>query len=133
MNIPELSHRGLRKFGLTTAGLIAAFFGLGLPWLYGSERSLWPWITAVILVVWSLLLPSSLRLVYRGWMRVALVLGKVNSHVLLSLVFIFVLSPLGMLMRMAGYDPLHRKILTGVRTYRKPSEVRKPDTMENPY
>jgi hypothetical protein len=79
------------------------------------------------------MLPSSLRLVYRGWMRAALILGKANSYVLLSLIYIIVFSPLGILMRMAGYDPLHRKFLAHTSTYRKPSVIKKPDTMERPY
>ena len=131
--IPELSRGGLRKFGLTAAGLIAAVFGLGLPWVYGYTRSWSPWIIAGVFAVWALLLPSSLRLIYRGWMRVALVLGKVNSYVLLSVVFICIVSPAGMLMRMLGYDALQRKFLARASTYRKPSVARRPDAMEKPY
>jgi len=133
MTIPELNPDGLRKFGLITAGLIAGLFGLAMPWLYGYSRPVWPWIILVVLALWSMILPASLRPVYRGWMRVALALGKVNSYLLLGLVFILIFSPAGMLMRLFGYDPLQLKYLAHASTYRKLSVTRKSDHMGRPY
>lgn len=132
-NSTELSPGGLRKFSLIAAGLIAGVFGLAMPWLYGHSRSLWPWIIAAVLVLWGLLLPASLRLVYRAWMSLALVLAKVNSYLLLSLVFIFIISPAGILMRLLGYDPLQRKFLGQAVSYRKTSAAKKTDHMQKPY
>lgn len=132
-NIPELDSNGLRKFGLTMACFIAGMFGLMLPWIYGHSSPSWPWIIAVALTLWSLILPASLRLVYRSWMRVALVFGKVNSYLLLSLVFLFIITPVGLTMRLFGYDPLQLKFVTHVRSYRKLGGVPSRDHMEKPY
>lgn len=132
-NIPDLDPGDLRKFGLTAGGFIAVILGLALPWLYGHPRPLWPWIVGAVLVLWSLILPANLRLVYRGWMRFALIVGKVNSYLLLSIIFIFVFSLAGIVMRLFGYDPLHRTFLTHAGSYRKPSITKKRDHMEEPY
>lgn len=132
-NMPELDSSGLRRFGLTMAGVLAVLLGLVLPWLYGYFSPLWLWILVSVLIAWSLILPTGLRLVYRGWMSFALVFGKVNSYLLLSLVFIFVFLPAGMFMRLVGYDPLQRKTLAHTQSYRKQSVTKEPDTMEKPY
>ena len=36
-------------------------------------------------------------------------LGWINSHIILGLVFIFVLQPIAYIMRLIGYDPLRTK------------------------
>ena len=41
--IPELDRRGLRSFGLTTGLMVAALFGLALPWLLEHQVPIWPW------------------------------------------------------------------------------------------
>ena len=132
-NMPELDSSGLRRFGLTLSGVLAVLLGLVLPWLYGYSSPLWLWILVAVLITWSLILPAGLRLVYRGWMSFALVFGKVNSYLLLSLVFIFVFLPAGMIMRLVGYDPLQREPLAHTQSYRKQSVTKEPDTMEKPY
>lgn len=132
-NIPVLDSRGLRKFGLTMACFIAGLFGLVLPWVYGHPGPLWPWVLAAALTLWSLVLPASLGLIYRGWMRVALVLGRVNTMLLLSLVFLFIITPAGVTMRLFGYDPLKRRFVSHARSYRRPCVVPPRDHMERPY
>lgn len=132
-NIPELDSKGLRKFGMTAAGGIVILFGLVLPWVYDRSSSLWIWIIAAVLVAWSIILPAGLRPVYRGWMRLALILGKVNAMLLLSIVFFFIITPAGVAIRLFGHDPLQRRFDPSARSYRKSSIPRKPDTMEKLY
>jgi hypothetical protein len=133
MIVPVLDPHGLRKFALTTAGLLAGIFGVALPWLFDAAWPLWPWMAAAVLTFWGLLHPASLRPVYRGWMKAAIVLGKGNNLILFSVVYLFILSPVGMLMRWLGYDPLQRRYGTHARSYRKPAPPRLPDHMEKPY
>jgi hypothetical protein len=45
----------------------------------------------------------------RGWMALAGALGYVNSRILLSLVYYVVVTPLGVILRLTGYDPLRRR------------------------
>ena len=73
-------------------------------------------ILGVALVVPALLVPRVLGPVERGWMRLAAVLGAVNTRILLTLVYVAVVTPIGWLRRLGG-DPLHRRLGEGVASH----------------
>ncbi|MBD3403457.1 hypothetical protein GF420_11215 [candidate division GN15 bacterium] len=52
---------------------------------------------------------SVLRRLWAGWKRIALKIGRFNTMVLLGLFYFLILSPLGGLFRLFGWDPLHRR------------------------
>ena len=54
------------------------------------------------------------------------VLGWVNSHIILGLVFIVVLQPIAFIMRLTGYDPL-RSRRTGETTYKENRQGHRTD------
>jgi hypothetical protein len=64
---------------------------------------------ACALFLVGLLLPSLARQFHILWMRLAVALGYINSRILLSLMFYGVFTPYGLLMRLFGRDPLHRR------------------------
>jgi hypothetical protein len=131
--IPELDRKGLREFGLTTGGIVAGLFGLLLPWLLARPWPLWPWMVASVLVVWALLAPDSLRRVYRGWMRLGLLLGAVTTPIILGLVYFLAIVPAGLLMRWLGNDPMARRRDPAAPSYRVESEAIPRDRMERPF
>jgi hypothetical protein len=57
----------------------------------------------------GLLLPPVARRFHILWMRLAVLLGYINSRILLSLMFYGVFTPYGLVMRMFGRDPLRRR------------------------
>jgi hypothetical protein len=61
------------------------------------------------LVVIALLLPALARRFHVLWMKLAGVLGYVNSRILLSLVFYLIFVPYSLVMRLVGRDPLNRR------------------------
>ena len=130
--IPELDRAGLRNFGLTMGAIFAALFGLILPFAFGFAYPLWPWVLALVLAVWALAAPASLRLVYRGWMRLGLLLHRIVSPIVLGVVFFLVVTPFGIVMRLFGGDPMARKAESG-DTCRVESIARDPKHMERPY
>lgn len=132
-DIRELNSTSLRKFAFTSAGFLAFGFGLVMPWLNGYTLPLWPWIIATVLILFGLLQPASLHPVYRGWMKVTLALGKVNTYLMLTVVFFFVVIPAGIVMRLVGYDPMERKFPAPARSCRKPSVAPSPNHMEKPF
>jgi len=131
--IKEASPEALRRFALVTAALIAGVFGISLPWLFGRAWHLWPWVAAGVLAIWGVLHPPSLGPVYRIWMKIALILGRVNGAILLGAVFFIIFTPAGMLMRRFGYDPLQRRRLPEASSYRKMSAQPLPGHMRRPY
>jgi O-antigen/teichoic acid export membrane protein len=132
-DIPELDPAGLRRFALTTGGIVAGLFGLLLPWLLGLGWPLWPWLLAAVLMAWGLAAPARLRPVYRGWMRFGALASRITTPLILGLAFFLLFVPMGAAMRLAGHDPLRRKLEPDAETYRVPSRPLPPDSVERPY
>lgn len=132
--IPELDRAGLRHFGLSTGGIVIVLFGLLLPWLLGfAEWPRWPWLIGGGLAAWAMLAPASLGPVYRGWMRFGLLMGAIMNPLVLGLVFVLVLLPIGLIMRVVGKDPLLRRLSPDQESYRQPSRQREGKSMERPF
>jgi Kef-type K+ transport system membrane component KefB len=132
-SIPELDAGGLRHFALTTAAIVAALFGLILPWLLNLALPIWPWPLAAALTLWGLAAPRSLRPVYRGWMRIGLAISRVTTPLILGLVFLALFVPVGMVMRLTGHDPMKRRLRPEADSYRELSQPYTAKSMEKPY
>jgi hypothetical protein len=131
--IPELDRKGLRNFGLVTGGILALLFGLFFPWLFGRHYPYWPWVLGGLLVVWALLAPASLKGFYRLWMRLAVLLSRITTPVIMGLVFFLVITPMAFIMRILGHDPMARRLDPNAKSYRIPAR-RPPRThMERPF
>jgi len=132
-DIPELDRKGLREFGLTTGGIFASLFGLVFPWVLGRPYPLWPWVLGGLLVVWAGVAPASLRGPYRLWMRGAMLLSRVTTPVLMSVIFFLVITPTALLMRLVAYDPLTRRFDPTAKSYRLPPRHAPKTHMEGPF
>ena len=131
--VPEIDKAGLRKFGLMMGFMFITIFGLLYPLLQDSTFMWWPWLIGGILLVWAILAPSSLNLVYIIWMRIGLVLGYVNTRIILLIIYYLVFMPVGFVMRLMGNDPMARKIDYGIKTYRLESNSVTNKKMEVPF
>jgi hypothetical protein len=76
---------------------------------------------------------SLLRSAYAGWMVVARKIGWFNSRVILTVVFYLVLTPVGLVRRILGYDPMHRRFELETGSYRVTRAPRPGSHMEKPY
>jgi hypothetical protein len=56
--------------------------------------------------------PITLRPVFKLWLKVAHAIGWFNTQVLLSIVFILIFIPTGLVMRLFRKDPMKRKMVT---------------------
>ena len=70
-----------------------------------------------MLVVLGTVAPRVLRLIYVGWMSLAFFLGFVVSNILLTLFFYVVVTPIGLIARLAGKDFLNRKLDAQTESY----------------
>jgi len=98
----------LRNFGLLFGALTLAV--AALLWYRDNPRSWSVASAALVLLAVALLLPGVLRPPFTAWMLFARVLGFVNSHILLALIFYTVFTLVGFIMRMLRYDPLDRRL-----------------------
>ena len=115
---PAPTRKQLREFGLLIGLVFPVLLGWLLPALHGHPFREWTLWIAVPALILGLLAPRSLSQPYRGWMALGHGLGWVNSHLILGLVFVLVLQPIALLMKLAGHDPLRRK-RHGEQSYRE--------------
>ena len=110
-------------------------FGLLLPWMWEWDQlPNLQWVgTGALVVVWAMVAPDSMAGLYYGWMRVALVIGKVINSVILAIVFFIVITPMGFVMRMMGKDPMRRMLDENLKSYRVISKVAARNHVERPY
>lgn len=101
-----------RKFGLT---LGAAFAALAvLAWWRGRHVSLEVTATlSALLIVGALVIPARLLVVERGWMRLAELMSAVTTPVFLGIVYYVVFTPIGLVMRLFGRQPMRRADVNG--------------------
>ena len=72
------------------------------------------------------------RSVVRVWMRFAHIVGRVNSQILIFLVFCVIFVPAGLLRRVF-VDPMRRRYDPACESYRLPSTRPPSDHMKRPY
>ena len=123
----------LRKFGLIFAGMFILIFVLLLPWIWDKPRPTWAWIVAAVFIAFALLAPAALGPVYRLWMKIGLVLGWINTRIILGLVFFVIFTPVALFFKLLGKDPLKRRLDASATSYRIASEQPPRDRMEKPY
>lgn len=103
------SFRAERDFGLIVGG---AFALLGSWWLYrgrftDAAQLLVP--LGFSLVFLGVVLPRALVYPNKAWRKLAEGMGYVSTRVILAFVFFVILTPIGLIKRAMGWDPLHRR------------------------
>lgn len=83
----------LRKFGILV-GSVFAVLG-AFPLIKGKHLNLYLLITGAAIFCLGVIAPKLLSPLYAGWMKVGKVLGKVNTFLILSLIFYLIVTPFG--------------------------------------
>jgi hypothetical protein len=119
-----------RKFAFTV--------GLAFLALAGVSRwrgHHWPPIVLVtlgaVLLIAGTLVPSRLGPVQRSWMGLAHAMSKVTGPIFLGVVYFGVLTPIGLLMRLFGRNPMKHSARDGSYWFPVPSEGR--SNLENQF
>ncbi len=105
---PPVTDAQARKTALIVAGVLL----LIAAWQYYRGRTTATIVLGAIgaaLVIIGLLLPPVARGFHTLWMRLALLLGWVNSRILLGLMFYGVFAPYNLIGRLVRRDPLTRR------------------------
>ena len=112
-----ISSKDLKEFGITIALGFPIIFGFIVPKITGHDFREWTiWIGLLFLSL-SLFNPKLLNPFYKFWMSLGHFLGRINSILILALIFLFVLQPISIIMKIFGYDPLRIKE-KNIKTYR---------------
>jgi hypothetical protein len=115
------TQRELRQF----AGIWFPAFWLIVGLVIGFRIGWWHvvvpvWIAAAAFGVMGLVRPQLVRPVFVGWMVAAWPVGWALSHLMLAGVYYLLITPLGLVMRLAGRDKLQMKFDSSAATYWTP-------------
>ena len=118
--------RAEREFGLVVG---AAFTLLGSWWLFRGRffeiaRIFVP--LGVSLVLLGAIYPRILVYPNQAWMKLAEGLSFISTRIILAFVFFLVLTPIGIIKRAMGWDPLHRRG-DSLESYWRPYSKRQRD------
>ena len=108
MNIKS-TRKQLREFSLLLGIGIPLFFGTLIPLILNHHIRIWTIFIGIPILIIGLLSPNKLRPVYKFWIYIGDTLGWINSRIVLGLVFLFVLQPISLIMKLSGHDPLRMK------------------------
>jgi len=122
----QRSFRVEREFGLIVGG---AFTLLGSWWMYrGKFLSIAQFAVpfGILLVLLGLIAPRVLVYPNKAWMKLAEGMSYVSTRIILAIVYFGVLTPIGLIKRAMGWDPLHRRSASS-ESYWRPYSKRQLD------
>ena len=123
---PLSSVKKFRDFGFLVGITFPLLFGFIFPFLTKHEFRYWTLAIGIILCMLSFISPKTLRYPYHLWIKFGNLLGFINSRIILSIIFIFIMQPIALIMKLVRYDPLKRG-LNKSNSYR---EIRKDDRID---
>ena len=104
-----------RNFGLVFffVFLIVGFW----PLLNGEAPRIWSLIIAVIFLILGLMNSKILTPLKILWFKFGLFLGGIVSPIVMGIVFFFVITPIGLFMKLIGKDLLNNKLDNNKKSY----------------
>lgn len=129
---PQVAKAQLRSFGLIVGGVFLLIGVWPAVWR-GVEIRAWAVVLAGLLLAPALVVPTVLRPVYTVWMAVGEVMGRINTKIILGLAFYIVVTPIGLVMRLMGHDPMRRRFDPQAASYRLPKEPRPASHLKRPF
>jgi hypothetical protein len=110
------TRRQLNQFGLIWLAFVNVFGALA--WVKDHHQlAVELWVVAVVVPVVGWLAPAFMRVVFVGMSYAAFPIGFVVSHVILAIVYYLVLTPIGLVMRLSGRDPMARRFDPAAQSY----------------
>lgn len=106
---------GDRSFGCVFA-VVFAIIGL-LPLAHAGPVRLWPLGVAGLFLVLALLVPNALHPLNVLWFRFGIGLNKIMTPFIMAAVFFSTVTPIGVISRLCGMDPLRLKFDRPAKSY----------------
>lgn len=102
---------------------------LGGWWLWRGKfgsMALTPLVVGAVMALLGITFPNALTYPNRGWMWLAGALSFISTRVILATVFFLIVTPIGIVKRITGWDPLHRRAARS-ESYWQPYSERQRD------
>lgn len=110
----------LRSFGIVVGGIFAA---LGILFLWkGKPSAPFFLVVGIPLIFFGLTAPKILKQIYIVWMSIGLILGAVIAPVILTLLYYFAVTPIGIIARLSGKKFLDTEFKQDKDTYWIPKD-----------
>ena len=113
-----ISNKKLREFGFLISLVFPILIGWLLPKIRGHSFILWTLWVGILSLLLSIYKPRMLVFFYKFWMWTGLVLGKINSYLIMGIIFLIILQPIAIVMKLLGHKPL-KKISKNLFTYKE--------------
>src|SRR6476620_10755815 len=120
-----------RAFGLIVGGVLTA---IGLTPLIKGNTPRWSAVgVGFVLFFLALIKPSLLHRPNLLWTRLGLLLHRLVSPIVMGAMFYLVFTPIGLLFRLLGKDPLRLRLDRGAASYWIHRDPAAPDSMANQF
>lgn len=104
----SISQKQLREFGILIGFGFPIILGWIIPAISGHDFRTWTLFIAAPALFLAIFKPKLLNFTYKFWMKLGLVLGWINSRLILGLVFFMVVFPTSLILMLFKYDPLRK-------------------------
>jgi Saxitoxin biosynthesis operon protein SxtJ len=104
-----------------------AFLALGGVSWWRGHHVIAPGLATVagLLLVAGFIVPARLGPIYRAWMGLAHAISKVTTPVFMGVTYFVILTPIGLLMRLFGRNPIVRESKDGSFLVRRPGGLKR--------
>ena len=106
-----------KEFGYLVGLGFPLIIGYLIPYFSGHSFATWTLFFGIPLLIIGIIKPIFLKYPYKVWMKIGHILGWINSKLVLGMVYIIVLQPISLIMKLLGHDPL-KKINKQIKNYR---------------
>jgi len=115
VNSNSTDSKEIRKFGIVAFFFFGSLCALGV--LYNKFLPIYLFGLLSILGLGFILIPSPLRPVYRVWLKIAYVIGRIITVLILTFAYYLIMTPSAMIKRLFGGRPLPVKPDNKVSSY----------------
>jgi hypothetical protein len=120
----EINKNPSRNELIVFAGLLGLFLGVIGYFCHKAgntdmAQTLWYAMVPVAVagVILVFIAQPGVKYIYMGWMYAVFPIGWTVTHLVLALVYYLVLTPIGLAMKLFGYDPMQRTIDKSAPSY----------------
>ena len=103
----EIEISSNKSFGIVFA---VVFFLIALwPIINSNDIRIWSLIVSIIFLILGLMNSSILTPINKIWFRLGILLGNFIAPIVMGIIFFFVVTPIGLIMRLLGRDLIKLK------------------------